>query len=294
MILLLIFSLCCFSYPALSDLINSHFNESTINEYNKNISSTSEQKINALLSSAKDYNNAIATEYFDNSKDKNYKKILSDYFNILNFDNGLIGYIEIPSIKVKLPIYHGESEDALKKGAAHLEQTSFPIGGSDTHACISAHSGYPTQKFFDDIDELTNGDIVIINVLNQKIYYKVYQKEVVEPNDITKLKVEQGKDILTLITCYPYGINSHRLLVTAERYEFKEEPQNIEKEIAVHSDLKRDFTMPLIGLIFASVTILAVINIIRVKRKKPQKSCFKAKSTMQNESFEQKGRNKND
>ena len=98
-----------------------------------------------------------------------------------------------------------------------MEKTSFPIGGIDTRACVSAHSGYPSQKFFDDIDELISDDIIYIRILNQKLTYKVFDKEVVEPDDITKLKVEHGKELLTLITCYPYGINSHRLLVHAKR-----------------------------------------------------------------------------
>ena len=106
------------------------------------------------------------------------------------------------------------------KGAAHLEHTSFPIGGENTHACISAHSGYPTQKFFDDIDELENGDEIYIYVLNRTMKYTVTDKDVVEPDDSSKLEVVQGKDLLTLVTCTPYGINSHRLLIHAERDSF--------------------------------------------------------------------------
>ncbi|MBQ2427495.1 MAG: class C sortase, partial [Ruminococcus sp.] len=115
---------------------------------------------------------------------------------------------------------HGESDDVLTKGAAHLEHTSFPIGGENTHACISAHSGYPTQKFFDDIDELENGDEIYIYVLNRTMKYTVTDKDVVEPDDSSKLEVVQGKDLLTLVTCTPYGINSHRLLIHAERVPF--------------------------------------------------------------------------
>ena len=146
--------------------------------------------------------------------------ILSHYDEILDFDGGVMGYVEIPSIHVRLPIYHGESDDVLTKGAAHLEHTSFPIGGENTHACISAHSGYPTQKFFDDIDELENGDEIYIYVLNRTMKYTVTDKDVVEPDDSSKLEVVQGKDLLTLVTCTPYGINSHRLLIHAERVPF--------------------------------------------------------------------------
>ena len=274
MVLLLIFSISCFLYPAVSDFINSSFNDSTINDYNENIKTTSDKEIENFLFSAKQYNKAIATEYFNNSTDTDteYKKIISDYYNILNIKDGLIGYIEIPSINVKLPIYHGENEDVLKKGAAHLENTSFPIGGIDTHACISAHSGYPTQKFFDDIDELKTDDTITVNVLNRKIHYKVYGKEVVEPSDISKLSVKHGKDIMTLITCYPYGINSHRLLVNAERYEPAENGGENKEDVVIHTDLKRDFTAPLIGSILAVVASLVVINIIRRYAAKKERS----------------------
>ena len=272
MVLLLLFSVSCFLYPAVSDFINSSFNDSAINDYNENIKTTSDEKIDKFLFSARQYNKAIATEYFNNSTDTEYKKIISNYYNILNIKDGLIGYIDIPSIKVKLPIYHGENEDVLKKGAAHLEKTSFPIGGKDTHACISAHSGYPTQKFFDDIDELKADDTITVNVLNRKIHYKVYGKEVVEPSDINKLNVEHGKDIITLITCYPYGINSHRLLVNAERYEPTENAQDPNKDVVIHADLKRDSTAPLIGSILAVVATLAVINIIRRNSAKKERS----------------------
>ena len=133
---------------------------------------------------AAQYNKVIATDFFDGGNEE-YEKILNDYFDILDVDDGIMGTIEIPSIKVKLPVYHGESEDVLKKGAAHLEKTSFPIGGIDTRACVSAHSGYPSQKFFDDIDELISDDIIYIKILNQKLTYKVFDTPLVEKPHVT-------------------------------------------------------------------------------------------------------------
>lgn len=265
-----VFSLGCFLYPAISNQINEHYNESTINEYNRNVNTSSDSEIHAELQKAAQYNKVIATDFFDGGNEE-YEKILNDYFDILDVDDGIMGTIEIPSIKVKLPVYHGESEDVLKKGAAHLEKTSFPIGGIDTRACVSAHSGYPSQKFFDDIDELISDDIIYIRILNQKLTYKVFDKEVVEPDDITKLKVEHGKELLTLITCYPYGINSHRLLVHAKRVYTSGNAATAD-EIQIHTNTKRMSAIPIIGAVIAVSTISFSIGIVIHKRRKCDKS----------------------
>lgn len=265
-----VFSLGCFLYPAISNQINEHYNESTINEYNRNVNTTSDSEIHAELQKAAQYNKVIATDFFDRSNEE-YEKILNDYFDILDVDDGIMGTIEIPSIKVKLPVYHGESEDVLKKGAAHLEKTSFPIGGIDTRACVSAHSGYPSQKFFDDIDELISDDIIYIRILNQKLTYKVFDKEVVEPDDITKLKVEHGKELLTLITCYPYGINSHRLLVHAKRVYTSGNAATAD-EIQIHTNTKRMSAIPIIGAVIALSVISFFVGIVIHKRRKCDKS----------------------
>ncbi|MEE1262583.1 class C sortase [Ruminococcus sp.] len=265
-----LFSVGCFLYPTISNQINEHYNESTINEYNRNVNTSSYSEIHAELQMAAQYNKVIATDFFDGGNEE-YEKILNDYFDILDVDGGIMGTIEIPSIKVKLPVYHGESEDVLKKGAAHLEKTSFPIGGIDTRACVSAHSGYPSQKFFDDIDELISDDIIYIRILNQKLTYKVFDKEVVEPDDITKLKVEHGKELLTLITCYPYGINSHRLLVHAKRVYTSGNAATAD-EIQIHTNTKRMSAIPIIGAVIALSVISFSIGIVIHKRRKCDKS----------------------
>lgn len=265
-----LFSVGCFLYPTISNQINEHYNESTINEYNRNVNTSSDSEIHAELQMAAQYNKVIATDFFDGGNEE-YEKILNDYFDILDVDDGIMGTIEIPSIKVKLPVYHGESEDVLKKGAAHLEKTSFPIGGIDTRACVSAHSGYPSQKFFDDIDELISDDIIYIRILNQKLTYKVFDKEVVEPDDITKLKVEHGKELLTLITCYPYGINSHRLLVHAKRVYTSGNAATAD-EIQIHTNTKRMSAIPIIGAVIALSVISFSIGIVIHKRRKCDKS----------------------
>ncbi|MEE0873133.1 MAG: class C sortase [Ruminococcus sp.] len=254
---LILFSAVCFLYPAISNAINEQYNESRIDDYNNNVDSFSQEDLDGYFSVAKKYNDALAT---DVSTDDSKLSILSHYDEILDLDDGVMGYVEIPSINVRLPIYHGESEDVLTKGAAHLEHTSFPIGGENTHACISAHCGYPTQKFFDDIDELENGDEIYIYVLDRTLKYSVIGTDVVEPDDSSKLEVVKGKDLLTLVTCTPYGVNSHRLLVHAERAPFEAATSD---SAATVSEITR--TVPKSHQLQIIIAGLAVIAVVIVK-----------------------------
>ena len=254
---LILFSAVCFLYPAISNAINEQYNESRIDDYNNNVDSFSQEDLDGYFSVAEKYNDALAT---DVSTDDSKLSILSHYDEILDLDDGVMGYVEIPSINVRLPIYHGESEDVLTKGAAHLEHTSFPIGGESTHVCISAHCGYPTQKFFDDIDELENGDEIYIYVLDRTLKYTVTGTDVVEPDDSSKLEVVQGKDLLTLVTCTPYGVNSHRLLVHAERAPFEAATSD---SAATVSQVTR--TVPKSHQLQIIIAGLAVIAVVIVK-----------------------------
>ena len=254
---LILFSAVCFLYPAISNAINEQYSESRIDDYNNNVDSISQEDLDDYFSVAEKYNNALAA---DVSTDDSKLSILSHYDEILDLDDGVMGYVEIPSINVRLPIYHGESEDVLTKGAAHLEHTSFPIGGESTHVCISAHCGYPTQKFFDDIDELENGDEIYIYVLDRTLKYTVTGTDVVEPDDSSKLEVVQGKDLLTLVTCTPYGVNSHRLLVHAERAPFEAATSD---SAATVSQVTR--TVPKSHQLQIIIAGLAVIAVVIVK-----------------------------
>ena len=266
---LILFGAVCFLYPAVSNAINEQFNESRIDDYTNNVDAISQDEINRYFSVAEKYNAALAVDVSDGNRDVS---VLSDYENILNLDDGIMGYVEIPYIAVRLPIYHGESEDVLEKGAAHLEHTSFPIGGENTHACISAHCGYPTQQFFDNIDELKNGDVIIINVLNRTLKYAVIGTDVVEPDDSSKLEIVKSKDMLTLVTCYPYGINSHRLLVHAERIPF--EPATADSSATISQITQANNQNYQMQIVIAGLAVIAVvivkIHFWRRKRKRLQ------------------------
>ncbi len=207
-------------YPLISNAINDYYNTSNIQQYDNQVNSLSDNDVDNILDKAKEYNRAVATSFYDNgvkNYGSDYKDIINSYDDILDFGNSLIGYIDIPSINVYLPIYHGDLDNVLTKGSAHMEGTSFPIGGTGTHAVISAHSGYPQEKFFDDIDELKKNDTFIITILNKKLTYKVTDINIVKPSDTSHTQIKQDKDLVTLVTCYPYGVNTHRLLVTGER-----------------------------------------------------------------------------
>lgn len=144
---------------------------------------------------------------------KSYEELL------LAEDSGVMGYLEIEKIKLKLPIYHGVSEEALEDGVGHLEGTSLPVGGETTHAVLFGHRGLPSAKLFTDLDQLEAGDTFQITVLDRVLVYEVTQTEVVLPEELNDLAVEPGKDQVTLVTCTPYGVNSHRLLIHGERVQ---------------------------------------------------------------------------
>lgn len=259
--LLLTSGICTVLYPTVSNIINNINNESTIIGYNKNVDSCSSEKIEKMFSDAQNYNQALAENYISGDSGKSLE-ILKEYNKILDFGEGLIGYIEIPDINVNLPVFHGESEEVLQKGAAHLQNTSFPVGGINTHTVISAHSGYPTQKFFDDIDELKKGSLIYVHTLNLTLTYKVCSSEIAEPDDSSKLNIAEGKDLITLVTCYPYGINSHRLLVTGERIN----NVNTSTSDETAESKKQIHCFPYIGLICIALVIIFFI-IYKIKNK---------------------------
>lgn len=142
----------------------------------------------------------------------------TNYTSVLNVNHdGVMGYLSINRISLRLPIYHGTSEDVLAKGVGHMSQTSLPIGGKGTHAVLTGHRGLPSAELFTRLGEMRKGDLFWIEVLGRKTTYKVTDISVVKPNEVDKLRIEPGRDLVTLLTCTPYGVNTHRLLVTGER-----------------------------------------------------------------------------
>ncbi len=213
------------SYPLISAVVNNIDARGKAVAYQEALEELPDPEIEEFLAGAEKYNKSllndvILTDPFD---EEAYDKIGANYEETLDTDGeGLIGYIDIPSINVYLPIYHGTSLEVLEKGAGHLENSSMPIGGESTHAVISAHSAFPTQSFFDYLPELDEGDVFYVHVLNQTLKYEVDQIKVVLPDQTSDLNIIRGEDHLTLLTCTPYSVNTHRLLVRGVRVEMDE------------------------------------------------------------------------
>lgn len=254
-------SLCFVLYPSASNAVNSFFAASTINNYAASLDSISAADRSQYLSAAAEYNNNLSELVNGFSYDTT--SMIDGYDDILNFGDGLIGYIDIPKINVKLPIYHGDTDKVLEKGVAHLPNTAFPIGGVGNHSVLSAHTGYPTQVFFDNLNELEIGDEIKVSVLDETLTYAVTAKNIVKPDNISLLSVDEEKDLLSLITCYPYGINSHRLIVTAERVSETASP-----DTAIKAETNnRSFDFILLAIIAIAITAVIATFAVRKRRK---------------------------
>ena len=222
-ILIFIAGVGIMSYPLVSSVINNIDSRNHVEEYTKTTKQMSSEETLEMFKQAEKYNhsltnNVIITDPFD---EKAYKKIGANYEKTLNVDgNGLIGYIDIPKINVYLPIYHGTTENILAKGAGHLQNTSLPIGGESTHSVISAHTAYPGETFFDYLTDMEEGDEFYVHVLDRVLKYEVDSIKVVLPEETDDLRVVKGEDYVTLLTCTPYSVNTHRLLVRGKRVEY--------------------------------------------------------------------------
>ena len=211
------------SYPLVSSIINNISSRNHAEEYVKTTKQMSTEETLKMFEEAKEYNqsltnNVIITDPFDY---ESYQKIGANYEKALNVDgNGLIGYIEVPKINVYLPIYHGTSDDVLKKGAGHLQNTSLPVGGESTHAIISAHTAFPGETFFDYLTDMQEGDEFYVHVLDRILKYEVDDVSVILPTETEALRITTGEDYVTLLTCTPYSVNTHRLLVRGTRVEY--------------------------------------------------------------------------
>ena len=210
------------AYPLIASINNEHTQSLVQTEYEEKLHQLDTSEIDAALAAAREYNKTISTVQIEDI-DK-LKAELPPYEDLLNLaNNGIMGYIEIPAINIDLPIYHGTTGAAMEKGAGHMEGTSLPVGGIGTHAVISAHSGMASAKLFTDLDKLKLGDMFFITVCNQKLAYEVDNIAVVEPTDIDLIRIDTQQDYVTLLTCTPYGVNTHRLLVRGHRVEMAEE-----------------------------------------------------------------------
>jgi len=210
------------SYPIISNLLEGHRQQAVITSYQQVLESTDDVALMKMKENAILYNDMLYQSKGYIINDERCKYLSREYYNtLMNIDlNGVMGYIEIPKINVYLPIYHGTDEDVLSIGIGHLYGSSLPVGGNNTRSVLTGHRGLPNSKLFTRLDELVQGDLFYIYSLDEVKAYSVYDIEVIEPTQIEKLETKSDKDLVTLVTCTPYGINTHRLLVTGERVPF--------------------------------------------------------------------------
>lgn len=217
LVLIFIVGLSLLLYPSLSDYWNSFHQSRAIATYAEAVADLDDVDYEKMWQEAEEYNEQL--------KNKTNRWTLTEeeeeeYNRILDVGGtGIMGYIEIPKIKVSLPIYHGTDEGVLQIAVGHIPGSSLPIGGMGTHSVVSGHRGLPSAKLFTNLDELKEGDIFMIRVLDETLTYEVDQIRIVEPDDLTSLEIDPEQDLCTLVTCTPYGVNTHRLLVRGHRIE---------------------------------------------------------------------------
>lgn len=216
LILVFLVGLSVMLYPTVSDAVNRAHQTRAVVDYERSVQEMDEKDYSQWFSGAERYNAALSAD----PEALYCPEELPDYASILDVTGtGIIGYISIPKINVSLPIYHGTEEAVLQVGVGHLEGSSFPIGGPSTHAVLSAHRGLPSARLFTDLDKLEEGDTFEVTVLDRVLTYEVDAISIVLPQEAEGLLVQEGQDLVTLMTCTPYGINSHRLLVRGRRVE---------------------------------------------------------------------------
>lgn len=261
LVVLLLVGLSVMLYPTVSDWWNSRVQTRAIATYNQSVEQMDTGDKERLLMEAHSYNATLShlTAPFTNWEDAgNYDKILDIS------GTGIMGYISIPKIQVELPIYHGTSAEVLNVAVGHLQGSSFPVGGENTHAVISAHRGLPSAKLFSDMDQLVEGDTFTVTILDEVLTYEVEKIFIVKPDELDKLAIIPGGDYVTLMTCTPYGVNSHRLLVRAHRVDTVY-PHNVK----VAADAVQLDSMSVVPFIAAPLFVgLLVFWIVSSRRRK--------------------------
>ncbi len=263
-----------FLYPNISNYFAEKNHVEAIRKYDELIVNIDENQIKEEFQKAQIYNENLSGDpVHDPFVEGSGYALPENYLEVLNIaEDGVMAYIEIPKIDVYLPIYHGTNEDVLEKGVGHIQSTSLPIGGNSTHSVLTGHTGLPSAELFTRLDELDIGDIFYIHVLDQVLTYKIYETKVILPDEIDELQVTLDHDYITLVTCTPYGVNSHRLLVKAESTEFVEYEANTASDGNKVGLEKKEKNYYLIGIRAGLVIFIVILSILfiiyKIKKKK--------------------------
>lgn len=262
LVLIFLVGLSLLLYPSVSDYWNSFHQSRAIATYAEAVAQVDDTDYEKMWEDAQRYNETLLNKANRwNLSDEEW----AEYYELLNVSgNGIIGYIEIPQIKVALPIYHGVDEAVLQIAVGHIEGSSLPTGGLGTHCVISGHRGLPSASLFTNLDELVEGDVFMMRILDETLTYEVDQIRIVEPTDLSSLEIEEGKDLCTLVTCTPYGINTHRLLVRGHRIENLETASNIR----VTADAMQIDPVLVAPVVAVPILILLIIWILVYYRRK--------------------------
>lgn len=267
LLFILLVGLSVMFYPTVSDWWNSRVQSRAIANYDQTIQHIDPHRYDEIWAEANEYNKKLADLYapFSNADE------ISGYDDILDLSGtGIMGYITIPVIKVELPVYHGTSAEVLNIAAGHLKGSSLPVGGKNTHAVISAHRGLPSARLFTDLDQLVKGDTFTITILDQIFTYEVEEILIVNPDEMDKLSIIPDGDYVTLMTCTPYGVNTHRLLIRSHRIDTV-----YEKTVKVIADAVQVDPMLVVPVIAFILLIFLIIFWIVSSKNKPRSLPYK-------------------
>lgn len=269
LILVFLAGLSLLLYPTVADRWNARVQSRAIASYSEAVGKLDADKYDALWAEARDYERALHEKSDPFQPDETLHEQYLDALDISG--SGVMGYIEIPSIKVSLPIYHGTSDAVLQVAVGHIEGSSLPVGGPGTHCALSGHRGLPSAKLFTDLDQMQPGDVFVLAILDQELTYEVDQIRIVDPSDLSGLNLEEGQDYCTLVTCTPYGVNTHRMLVRGHRIENIEEA----KKIHVPSDAYLVDTVLVAPVVAAPILLLLLIWLLVSYRDEEKKEVKK-------------------
>ena len=261
LVLVFVVGLSLLLYPAFSDWWNSMHQSQAVISYVEQVANIDQNQYDQIWEEAEAYNQSLV--------ERNNPFLLSEeqaqsYVRLLDVTgDGIMGYVEVPSIGVTLPVYHGTDEAVLQVAIGHLEWSSLPVGGESTHCVVSGHRGLPSARLFTDLNKVVVGDIFMFRVLDEILTYEVDQVLIVEPYELQHLQIEKGKDLCTLVTCTPYGINSHRILVRGHRVENPEEAQ----VVRVTADVIQIEPVIVAPIVAAPILLVLLIIVIFPKKK---------------------------
>ena len=262
-----------FFYPTISNYIANKEFQGVIKNYDNEVKKISKEDLSLEYEKAVKYNNELnGVEIHDPFEPGTGYVLPSNYKDVLNISgDGVMGYIEIPKIDLRLPIYHTSSEKALEKGIGHLETTALPIGGINNNPILTGHRGLPRAELFTRLDELKKGNIINIHILNKHLSYEVDTIKVIKPDEVKDLQPIEGKDMITLITCTPYGINTHRLVVQGKRVPYVEPKKKKKKKTSSYVKLNESMKSRIYGVIAGIIILILLLFILKKRKNKNEK-----------------------